>query len=145
MSRPSGWSRVATNFFKFLKKDWSEKVYVGKDTQGISYYELHGTRKNVSRGFEPPFDNLNSKPGVEWLSWIKGTRRFPPNEQELLSNESRQQAQLEQNDAMEKFSPKVGSTGPPAGGPTAGPKIYPQYDDFEKAPGYNPDKIKDKS
>ncbi|CAJ0587820.1 unnamed protein product, partial [Mesorhabditis spiculigera] len=136
MSRPGAWARVATNFRKWLKKDWAEKRYIGEDGQGLKYYELHGTKHNVKRGFDPPSENPTAAPGVEWLSWVKGTRRFPPNEQELLLNKAKQQAQLAGNTATEKMAPQVESKGPPAGGTGDGPKAYPQYKDLESVPGY---------
>ncbi|ETN68730.1 hypothetical protein NECAME_15656 [Necator americanus] len=127
MSRPGVWSRVMTNFWKYLRKDWSTKHYIGEDAAGHRYYEIHNTRQNVARvialrqntliptffpiletvakldfrsglqltqrftGYDPPPNNPTSQPSVEWQSWLKGARRFPPSEEEIKLNRVKEQ------------------------------------------------------
>ncbi|GMS96969.1 hypothetical protein PENTCL1PPCAC_19144, partial [Pristionchus entomophagus] len=138
MSRPGSWSRVLTNLKKYITKDFSERVYVGKDNLGHRYYEIRNSRQNVSRGFEPPKDAQKtvdySGPSVEWQSWLKGTRRFPPGDQEIALNRARQQAQLTEDAAREKRAPIVTSTGKGASESTQ-PRHYPKYEDLEINPG----------
>ncbi|KHJ80075.1 hypothetical protein OESDEN_20257, partial [Oesophagostomum dentatum] len=91
MSRPGAWNRVMTNLWKYLKKDWSTKKYIGEDPTGHRFYEIQNSRLNVTRGFDPPPNKPDSQPGIEWQSWLKGVRRFPPSDQELALNRMREQ------------------------------------------------------
>ncbi|GMT24526.1 hypothetical protein PFISCL1PPCAC_15823, partial [Pristionchus fissidentatus] len=143
MSRPGSWSRVLTNLRKYIMKDFSERVYVGEDHLGHRYYEIRNSRQNVGRGFDPPTGVKRSVdysgPSVEWQSWLKGTRRFPPSDQEIALNRARQQAQLTEDAAREKRAPVVTSTGKGASESTQ-PRSYPKYDDLEVNPGAPPPK-----
>ncbi|EPB80775.1 hypothetical protein ANCCEY_00181 [Ancylostoma ceylanicum] len=133
MSRPGAWARVMTNLWKYLRKDWSTKHYIGEDSAGHRYYEIQNTRQNVTRGYDPPPNNPTSQPGVEWQSWLKGTRRFPPSDDEIALNRMKEQAQLAQNETTEKRAPHVATTG---SNPSQDkPAAFPRYDDMESAPG----------
>ncbi|GMR49716.1 hypothetical protein PMAYCL1PPCAC_19911, partial [Pristionchus mayeri] len=138
MSRPGAWARVFTNLKKYITKDFSQRVYVGEDHLGHRYYEIRNSRQNVSRGFEPPPGVKHSidytGPSVEWTSWLKGTRRFPPDEQEIALNRARQQAQLAGDAAREKRAPVITSTGKGAS-ESSQPRSYPKYEDLEINPG----------
>ncbi|VDN23744.1 unnamed protein product, partial [Cylicostephanus goldi] len=125
--------KVWSNFLKYIKKDWSTKHYVGEDHAGHRYYELVNTRQNVTRGFDPPPSRPDSQPGVEWQSWLKGTRRFPPSDQELALNQMRGKAQLAQNTVTEKRAPRIDTKDPPPDKDKPAP--FPKYDDMESAPG----------
>ncbi|EYC31493.1 hypothetical protein Y032_0004g2184 [Ancylostoma ceylanicum] len=94
MSRPGAWARVMTNLWKYLRKDWSTKHYIGEDSAGHRYYEIQNTRQNVTRGYDPPPNNPTSQPGVEWQSWLKGTRRFPPSDDEIALNRMKEQDKM---------------------------------------------------
>lgn len=84
------------------------------------------------RGFEP---NAGApKPALEWEAWLKGTRRFPPSDEEIALNRQRQQTQLAEDAVTEKRAPKIGSTGKGAADIDR-PKSYPKYDDLEINPG----------
>ncbi|KIH45006.1 hypothetical protein ANCDUO_24959, partial [Ancylostoma duodenale] len=65
--------------------------YIGEDSAGHRYYEIQNTRQNVTRGYDPPPNNPKSEPGVEWQSWLKGTRRFPPSDDEIALNRMKEQ------------------------------------------------------
>ncbi|KAK5979202.1 NADH:ubiquinone oxidoreductase domain containing protein [Trichostrongylus colubriformis] len=133
MSRPGAWATVWHNFKKYLRKDWSKKTYVAEDSAGRRYYEISNTRQNVTRGFDPPPNAPPSQPSVEWQSWLKGTRRFPPSDEEIALNRTRQQAQLVQNTSTEQRAPHVATTG--SNYPRDKPQQFPQHDDLESAPG----------
>ncbi|CAD5219166.1 unnamed protein product [Bursaphelenchus okinawaensis] len=87
-------------------------------------------------GFEQA--DSNSQPSLEWESWLKGTRRFPPSDQELALNEARrehiEQKQHLQDAQTEKRAPHVASRGQGAGDLDR-KKHFPAYDDIELAPG----------
>jgi NADH dehydrogenase [ubiquinone] 1 alpha subcomplex assembly factor 2 len=132
---PSVWARLWNNMNRMITKE-SERIYVGNDAVGNKYYEYKGGRSaqtNVRRGYEQ-VDSDAPKPNIEWEAWLKGTRRFPPSEEEIQINRLRQQKQLAQDSETEKRAPKIGSTGKGAGDIDR-PKQYPTYDDLELSPG----------
>ncbi|VDM56116.1 unnamed protein product [Angiostrongylus costaricensis] len=134
MSRPGAWAVVLSNLWKYLRKDWSAKVYIGEDAMGNRYYEIKNTRQNVTRGYDPPIGASNPQaPTVEWQSWLKGTRRFPPSEEEIALNRTRQQAQLAQNLTTEQRAPHVAATDTSRKQDI--PAAFPHYEDLESAPG----------
>ncbi|KAK6017345.1 hypothetical protein OSTOST_17136 [Ostertagia ostertagi] len=133
MSRPGAWATVWNNFKRYLRKDWSTKTYVAEDAAGRRYYEIRNTRQNVTRGYDPSPNAPTSEPSVEWQSWLRGTRRFPPSEDELALNRVRQQAQLTQNSSTEQRAPHVATTG--SNQPRDKPQPFPGRDDLESAPG----------
>ncbi|WKY04639.1 hypothetical protein Q1695_005559 [Nippostrongylus brasiliensis] len=133
MSRPGAWGRVLSNMWKYLRKDWSTKHYIGEDAVGHRFYEIRNSRQNVTRGYEPPPGAPQSEPSLEWQSWLRGTRRFPPSDEEIALNRAKQQAQLSQNLSTEMRAPHVATTG--SNQPRDKPQAFPQYEDFESAPG----------
>lgn len=42
------------------------------------------------RGYEAATED-GPKPAIEWESWLKGTRRFPPSDEEIAINRLKQQ------------------------------------------------------
>uniref|UniRef100_A0A1I7V4P7 NADH:ubiquinone oxidoreductase complex assembly factor 2 n=1 Tax=Caenorhabditis tropicalis TaxID=1561998 RepID=A0A1I7V4P7_9PELO len=133
MSRQGSWGRVASNFWKYIKGDFSKKNYVAEDASGNRFYEISNSRQNVSRGFDPPVSGAEVEPGLEWQAWLKGTRRFPPSDSEISINRMRQQAQLAQDSNTEKRAPRVQSETKSAGDK---PQTFPKYNDLEVSPGY---------
>uniref|UniRef100_A0AC34GSQ1 NADH dehydrogenase [ubiquinone] 1 alpha subcomplex subunit 12 n=1 Tax=Panagrolaimus sp. ES5 TaxID=591445 RepID=A0AC34GSQ1_9BILA len=132
---PSVWARLWNNMTRMITKQ-TEKVIVGQDVVGNQYYEYKGARSdrtNIQRGYDQTDPNA-SKPAIEWESWLKGTRRFPPSDEEIQLNRLRQQKQLEQDSVTERRAPKIGSSGKGAGDIDR-PKQYPTYDDMEISPG----------
>ncbi|KHJ86664.1 hypothetical protein OESDEN_13578 [Oesophagostomum dentatum] len=111
----------------------SFQKYIGEDPAGHRFYEIQNSRLNVTRGFDPPPNKPDSQPGIEWQSWLKGVRRFPPSDQELALNRMREQAQLAQNEATEKRAPHVATKDPPP--QPNKPAAFPRHDDMESAPG----------
>uniref|UniRef100_A0A8R1EGB3 Carbonic anhydrase n=2 Tax=Caenorhabditis japonica TaxID=281687 RepID=A0A8R1EGB3_CAEJA len=91
MSRPGAWSRVGSNLWKYLKGDVSKKHYVAEDAAGNRFYEISNSRQNVSRGFDSPTSGAQIEPDIEWQAWLRGTRRFPPSDQEISFNRMKQQ------------------------------------------------------
>ncbi|KIH44614.1 hypothetical protein ANCDUO_25360 [Ancylostoma duodenale] len=92
MSRASSF---ALSFLKLTSYAFNSilafKHYIGEDSAGHRYYEIQNTRQNVTRGYDPPPNNPKSEPGVEWQSWLKGTRRFPPSDDEIALNRMKEQ------------------------------------------------------
>ncbi|KAE9421791.1 hypothetical protein Angca_000730, partial [Angiostrongylus cantonensis] len=85
-------------------------------------------------GYDPPTGASNPQtPTVEWQSWLKGTRRFPPSEEEIALNRMRQQAQLAQNLTTEQRAPHVAATG--TSQKQDKPAAFPHFEDLESAPG----------
>ncbi|KJH44480.1 hypothetical protein DICVIV_09488 [Dictyocaulus viviparus] len=141
MSRPGAWGRVLSNLWKYLRKDWSYKEYVGEDSAGNRFYEIKNTKSNVKRsftcfklsGYHAPVGVSNSEVSVEWQAWLKGTRRFPPSDEEIALNKMKQQAQLAQNAETERRAPHVATIG--SNQPRNKPEAFPSHEDFESAPG----------
>uniref|UniRef100_A0A915NX79 NADH dehydrogenase [ubiquinone] 1 alpha subcomplex subunit 12 n=3 Tax=Meloidogyne TaxID=189290 RepID=A0A915NX79_9BILA len=129
-TRPGPWLTI----WKLLWADTKlPKQYIGEDQYGNRYYELSKPRSsgNVSRGYDPAPGAPD--PPVEWLSWTKMTRRFPPSEEEIRLNRARQQQQLEADAETEKRAPTVATKG----GAVEKDKGFPEYKekDFEHIPG----------
>ncbi|KHN81353.1 hypothetical protein Tcan_18155 [Toxocara canis] len=132
MSRPGAWGRVWMLIKQSFKGSQVERKYIAKDPAGNRYYEIVGTKQNVKRGYEPA-SPTSEPPVLEWQAWLKGTRRFPPSDEEIQINRLRQQAQRIEDSKIEKEAPRIESTGRGAG--DTGPKPFPKYDDFEYQPG----------
>uniref|UniRef100_A0A1I7X770 NADH dehydrogenase [ubiquinone] 1 alpha subcomplex subunit 12 n=1 Tax=Heterorhabditis bacteriophora TaxID=37862 RepID=A0A1I7X770_HETBA len=130
MTRQGAWGRVISNIWKYLKKDWSEKNYVGEDAAGHKFYEITNSRRNILRGFDPPLATPNSQPDLEWQSWLRGTRRFPPSDSEIAQNRLKQQAQVPEDLGIAHRAPHVQSNIN-----NTQPARYPQYNDMETSPG----------
>uniref|UniRef100_A0A0K0DRQ5 NADH dehydrogenase [ubiquinone] 1 alpha subcomplex subunit n=1 Tax=Angiostrongylus cantonensis TaxID=6313 RepID=A0A0K0DRQ5_ANGCA len=132
MSRPGAWAVVLSNLWKYLRKDWSTKAsYVLFKVilpQFVLWFDTQ------SSGYDPPTGASNPQtPTVEWQSWLKGTRRFPPSEEEIALNRMRQQAQLAQNLTTEQRAPHVAATG--TSQKQDKPAAFPHFEDLESAPG----------
>uniref|UniRef100_A0AC34QA57 NADH dehydrogenase [ubiquinone] 1 alpha subcomplex subunit 12 n=1 Tax=Panagrolaimus sp. JU765 TaxID=591449 RepID=A0AC34QA57_9BILA len=131
---PSVWARLWNNLNRAISRE-AEKVFIGTDSVGNKYYEYKGgrtQRSNIKRGYEPVVEG--GKPPLEWDAWLKGTRRFPPSDEEIALNRQRQQQQLAEDAQTEKRAPKIGSRGKGAADVDR-PKSYPKYDDLEINPG----------
>ncbi|CAI5448441.1 unnamed protein product [Caenorhabditis angaria] len=138
MSRQGAWGRVLSNFWKYVRNDMSKKNYIAEDAHGNKYYEIANSRQNVGRGFEPPKNSPKIEPDIEWQAWLRGTRRFPPSDQEIALNRQKQQAQLAQDSNTEKRAPIVNSEGMGSGDHK--PQKFPKYKDLEVTPGFREDK-----
>ncbi|MFH4976466.1 hypothetical protein AB6A40_003175 [Gnathostoma spinigerum] len=90
MSRPGNWAKAWELFKKSLSGKYADKKYIGEDAEGNRFYELIGTRHNVTRGYDPS-PTSNTKPAHEWQAWLKRTRRFPPSPEEIATNRLQQQ------------------------------------------------------
>ncbi|CEF61232.1 NADH dehydrogenase [ubiquinone] 1 alpha subcomplex subunit 12 family-containing protein [Strongyloides ratti] len=136
MSRPSVWSTLWKNMIA-RATGGQKREYVAEDEFGNKFYVIKEGKHSKTRGYEAPMNGKVTEPTKEWVSWLKGTRRFPPSENELALNRIRQQAQLERNNILEKSMPNVDSTGETKSQKNS---TFPKYDDFEVSPGYNPNK-----
>ncbi|KAK0398562.1 hypothetical protein QR680_002646 [Steinernema hermaphroditum] len=136
MSRPGAWGRVWNLLTKSLI-DAPPKKYIAEDSFGNKFYEFQKSRSNITRGYDPPASGQQHAPTIEWESWLKGTRRFPPSEEEIFLNRRRQQAQALQDTVTEKRAPHIGTTGK-GFADIDRPKQFPKYDDLETTPGAKP-------
>uniref|UniRef100_A0A0K0FLU6 NADH:ubiquinone oxidoreductase complex assembly factor 2 n=1 Tax=Strongyloides venezuelensis TaxID=75913 RepID=A0A0K0FLU6_STRVS len=138
MSRPGVWTTAWRNLIASITRS-QRKEYVAEDHYGNKYYVIKQGKHAKSRGYESPEGGPHVEPSKEWTSWLKGTRRFPPSEKELAMNEIRQQAQFERNNMLEKSAPQVESTDNKN---SKQKSSFPIYNDYEVAPGYNPNEKK---
>ncbi|KAK0409389.1 hypothetical protein QR680_004510 [Steinernema hermaphroditum] len=136
MSRPGAWGRVWNLLTKSLT-DAPPKKYIAEDSFGNRFYEFHKSRSNITRGYDPPASGERHAPSIEWESWLKGTRRFPPSDQEIFLNRQRQQAQAKQDTVTEKRAPRIDTTGK-GFADIDRPKQFPHYADLESTPGSKP-------
>ncbi|VDD97068.1 unnamed protein product [Enterobius vermicularis] len=129
MSRPGVWHTVWMNFKKSLAAREMKK-YVGEDVHGNRYYQILGKRKSVMRGYDPK--SLSSpEPSVEWLAWLKGTRKHPPSGEEARVRTMNQQAQSVEDANLARNAPRVEVSR----NKEAASISYPRYPDLEDQPG----------
>ncbi|KAI6175900.1 hypothetical protein M3Y97_00740800 [Aphelenchoides bicaudatus] len=138
MSRMSSWGRVWSEIWKSLTKTSVAKKYIGEDKFGNKFYEFEGrvisNNSNVKRGYNHGEDP-NILPSVEWQSWLKGSRRFPPSDQEIEINRAKEQAKLAQDAQTESRAPHISSQGKGAADVDR-PRQFPSYgNEYEKNPG----------
>uniref|UniRef100_A0AC35TTQ7 NADH dehydrogenase [ubiquinone] 1 alpha subcomplex assembly factor 2 n=1 Tax=Rhabditophanes sp. KR3021 TaxID=114890 RepID=A0AC35TTQ7_9BILA len=136
MSRPGAWTTVWRNMIASLSRK-PVREYVAEDQFQNKYYIIKQGKHTKARGYEPAESGPKNEPTLEWVSWLKGTRRFPPSDQELIINKQRQQLQLQRDAQIEKNSPSVNTTDP-KNYKTPGESNFKTYKDMETVPGYNP-------
>uniref|UniRef100_A0A0N4ZY79 NADH dehydrogenase [ubiquinone] 1 alpha subcomplex assembly factor 2 n=1 Tax=Parastrongyloides trichosuri TaxID=131310 RepID=A0A0N4ZY79_PARTI len=137
MSRPGVWKTVWKNMLASISRG-QKREYIAEDNFGNKYYVIKEGKHAKSRGFETPEKGPIVEPSVEWASWLKGTRRFPPSEKELMLNRIKEQAQSQRNNELEKHMPQVGTND--GNIKKNNDKNFPVYNDMEVTPGYNPNK-----
>ncbi|XP_052861440.1 NADH dehydrogenase [ubiquinone] 1 alpha subcomplex assembly factor 2 [Anopheles cruzii] len=130
---------VLDNFLKSFKPRQMKGNLVGEDYFGNKYYEIPPDpsvgRRKASRWFEPTAkEAYDQEITAEWEAWLRGRRREPPTQEELLKNlaimkmKERNAAELEakyskakDTQALEQQKTGMGS--------------FPQYDEYEVMPG----------
>lgn len=112
---------------------------VGEDYFGNKYYEIPanpslGQTRN-QRWFEPTEkEAYNQEVTAEWEAWLRGRRKEPPTEQELLRNlaimkmKEKNAAELEAKYAKPKDQTELEKN-------TTGMGSFPQYEEYEVMPG----------
>ncbi|VDK73513.1 unnamed protein product [Litomosoides sigmodontis] len=96
--RPGVVTFIWRNFLDSLDRKRFQKTFVGNDGQGNKYYELIKSKRIVNRGFIP--GSTSSQPSPEWLTWLRGIRKLPPTQEEILVN---QQTREEMAEKVEKL------------------------------------------
>ncbi|KAK6104857.1 hypothetical protein QQG55_17915 [Brugia pahangi] len=99
--RPGVLTFIWRNFLDSLDRKRFQKTFVGNDEQGNKYYELTKSRRIVNRGFVPA--NTSSQvPSPEWLTWLRGIRKLPPTEEEILANKQAREEVVEKMKKLEQ-------------------------------------------
>uniref|UniRef100_A0A1Q3FLC0 Putative mimitin mitochondrial n=2 Tax=Culex tarsalis TaxID=7177 RepID=A0A1Q3FLC0_CULTA len=126
-------------FMNSLKPRQLKGNLVGEDYFGNKYFEIPanpslGQTRN-QRWFEPTEkEAYNQEVTAEWEAWLRGRRKEPPTEEELLRNlaimrmKEKNAAELEAKHAKPKDLTELEKN-------TTGMGSFPQYDDYEVMPG----------
>ncbi|XP_058128681.1 NADH dehydrogenase [ubiquinone] 1 alpha subcomplex assembly factor 2 [Anopheles ziemanni] len=127
------------NFLKSFRPRQIKGNYVGEDYFGNKYYEIPPDpsvgRRRASRWFEPTAkEAYDQEITAEWEAWLRGRRKEPPTQQELLKNlaiikmKERNAAELEAKYSKTKDTAALEQ-------PKTGMGSFPQYDEYEVMPG----------
>jgi len=113
---------------------------MGEDYFGNKYYEIPKDpsrgKSKTSRWFKPPEkDNHEQEMTAEWASWLRGRRKDPPTDEELMKNLAIMQMKKKNAGLLDdKFKQpqdhaalKKDETGQRA--------AFPRYEDYELSPG----------
>lgn len=78
-------------FLNSLKPRKYSGNYIGSDYLGTKYYEIPANpslgKRRPSRWFEPKVkDEFEQELPAEWEAWLRGRRKDPPQESEILKN-----------------------------------------------------------
>ncbi|EJW87638.1 NADH:ubiquinone oxidoreductase 17.2 kDa subunit family protein [Wuchereria bancrofti] len=98
--RPGVLTFIWRNFLDSLDRKRFQKTFVGNDEQGNKYYELTKSRRIVNRGFVPA--STSSEVPPEWLTWLRGIRKLPPTEEEILANKQAREEIVEKAKKLEQ-------------------------------------------
>uniref|UniRef100_A0A0R3S462 NADH dehydrogenase [ubiquinone] 1 alpha subcomplex subunit 12 n=1 Tax=Elaeophora elaphi TaxID=1147741 RepID=A0A0R3S462_9BILA len=99
--RPGVLTFIWRNFLDSFDRKRFQKIFVGNDEQGNRYYELIKSKRIVNRGFIP--GNTSSQlPPPEWLTWLRGLRKLPPTQEEILTNRQASEEMAEKVKKLEQ-------------------------------------------
>jgi len=135
---------IWTNFMNSLRPRQIKGNLMGKDTFGNKYFEIPadpsvGKRKD-SRWFKPTVhDKYDQELPAEWEAWLRGRRKVPPSEEEVLKNQAISDMKKVNAAELEKeYHPeKVNALPEPVTS-----KGFPKYDEYELQPGQHQDREK---
>lgn len=130
---------IFKNFINSLKPRQFRGTLIGSDYFGNKYYEIPANpsvgKRKASRWFDPPEkEDFEQELPAEWEAWLRGRRKAPPSEEEVLKNlaimqmKKKNAAELEAKYAKpgdEKLLQKE----------IKGSQSFPQYEEFEIQPG----------
>lgn len=135
MSNPparSLFKQIFINFINSLKPRRFTGDLQGTDYLGNKYYEIpadSSLNRRRSRYFEPPKEkDFDHEMPSEWESWLRGRRRDPPSEEEVMRNYAIMQ--IKKKNARE-IDGKGGQKTPM----TKGIETFPQRPEYEMVPG----------
>lgn len=124
---------ILRNFLNSFKPRQLQGTLIGTDYFGNKYYEIPANpsvkKKRASRWFLPPEkDEFMQDMPAEWESWLRGRRRNPPTEDEVMKNLAIMQ--MKKKNAIE--IDKQGGQMTPM---ETGFESFPKYSDYENVPG----------
>ncbi|KAL3271100.1 hypothetical protein HHI36_021596 [Cryptolaemus montrouzieri] len=128
------WMIAFQNFVNSLKPRKLSGTLKGKDYFGNKYYEIISDtgRQRNSRWYDPPVkDDIAQEIPPEWEAWLRGRRREPPSEQEILKNLEIMRMKKKNAIAVEA---KAGKKTPMQ----KGMETFPEYVEYERVPGAGP-------
>lgn len=130
---------ILKNFVNSLKPRKFTGELKGSDHFGNKYFEIEagGSRSKRSRYFEPvgKNDGFDNQMPAEWESWLRGRRKDPPTEEEVLRN---YQLAIDKRKKAEEIETKFKG---PKDQRVEEPKIptgrqsFPVYSEYERSPG----------
>lgn len=129
---------ILKNFVNSLRPRKFTGDLKGTDHFGNKYFEIEagGNRRKNSRYFEPigKEDGFDNELPAEWESWLRGRRKYPPTEEEVLKNYNLALEKKKKADELElKFKGKIKEPMLQTG------RSFPMYSEYEEMPG-NPTK-----
>lgn len=127
------WGGVLRNFLNSFRPRQIRGTLIGSDYFGNKYYEIPpdpsiGKRK-ANRWFQPPEkDDFMQEMPAEWEAWLRGRRKEPPTEDEVLKNYAIMQ--MKKKNAIQ-VEAKAGKMTPM----DKGMETFPRRDEYERIPG----------
>ncbi|EFO22808.1 NADH:ubiquinone oxidoreductase 17.2 kDa subunit family protein [Loa loa] len=140
--RPGVLTFIWRNFLDSFDRKRFQKTFVGSDEEGNRYYELTKSKRIVNRGFIPAV-NSSEVPSPEWLTWLRGLRKLPPTQEEILANRQTSEEMAEKVEKLErnrrseipasesKKMPYIEST-TISDDFDSQPRSFPRYADYDK-------------
>ncbi|KAG8237065.1 hypothetical protein J437_LFUL005172 [Ladona fulva] len=136
---------IFKNFIQSFKPRQTKGNYTGTDYFGNKYYEIPadpsvGKRKS-SRWFEPKeTDAFDQEIPAEWEAWLRGRRKDPPSEEELLKNLA--VMEMKKKNAQRIAEEQTGFKSVESGLQQTRKAEFPTYEEYEYTPGQKPQKKK---
>lgn len=127
------WAMVIRNFLNSIKPRQFRGNLMGKDYFGNKYFEIPANpsigKRKASRWFDPPKkDDFMQEMPAEWEAWLRGRRKEPPSEEEVMKNLAIMQIKKKNAIAVEA---KAGKMVPMK----KGIETFPRRDEYETVPG----------
>ncbi|CAH2007445.1 unnamed protein product [Acanthoscelides obtectus] len=126
------WMLIIKNFVNSLTPRQFKGTHMGTDYFGNKYYEIAANAtlgRRRQRWFDPPVkDDFMQEMPAEWEAWLRGRRKEPPSEQEVLKNLAIMQMKKKNAIAVDA---KGGEMTPMK----KGVETFPKRIDYETVPG----------
>lgn len=124
---------ILKNFINSFKPRQIQGNLVGSDYFGNKYYEIPANpsvdKRRASRWFKPPEkDDFMQEMPAEWEAWLRGRRKDPPTEDEVMRNLAIMQ--MKKINAIE-INKQAGQKRPME----KGFESFPKHSDYEGIPG----------
>lgn len=123
---------IINNFINSIKPRQIRGTLIGKDYFGNKYYEIPADpsigKRRTNRWFEPTMkDNFDQEMPAEWEAWLRGRRKLPPSEDEVMKSVALME--MKKHNAIE-VDAKGGKMTPMA----KGMETFPHRPDYERIP-----------